>query len=54
LKLPDDVRNPRRYQTPFDQHKRRPDIWFYTRENIKDIKEERKELVLNLVEITIP
>jgi hypothetical protein len=36
LKLPDDVRNPRRFQSPFDQHRRRPDIWFYTRENIKD------------------
>jgi hypothetical protein len=52
LRLPDEVRNPKPYPSVFnrDQSKRRPDIWYYSRED----KGERKELALNLIEITIP
>jgi hypothetical protein len=52
LRLPDDVLNPRKFPNVFDrkESKRRPDIWFYSKEK----KSERTELVLNLIEITIP
>jgi hypothetical protein len=52
LKLSDEVRNPKKYPSVIDRQesKRRPDKWHYSRED----KYERKELVLNIVEINIP
>jgi hypothetical protein len=52
LRLPDGVINPRKFPIVFDrgENKRRSDIWFYSKEK----KGERTELVLNLIEITIP
>jgi hypothetical protein len=52
LRLSDDVWNPRKFPNAFDrkESKRRLDIWF----NSKEKKSERTELVLNLIEITIP
>jgi hypothetical protein len=49
--LHDDVLNPRKFPNVFDkkESKRRTDIWFYSKEK----KDERTELVLNLIEITI-
>jgi hypothetical protein len=51
-RLPDDFLNPRKFPNVFDrkESKRRPDIWFYSKEK----KGERTVLVLNLIEITIP
>jgi hypothetical protein len=52
LKLPDDINNPRKVPNLFDrkESKRRPDIWYYSKEK----KGEKSELTLNLIEVTIP
>jgi hypothetical protein len=52
LRLPDDVNNRKRFPNIFDrkESKRKPDIWYYTKEK----KGERTQFVLNLIEITIP
>jgi hypothetical protein len=52
LKLPDDILNPRKFSDVFNrsESKRRSDIWYYSKER----KEEKTELTLNLIEVTIP
>jgi hypothetical protein len=52
LRLYNDILNPRKFPNVFDrkENMRRPDIWFYSKEK----KGERTELVLNLIEVTIP
>jgi hypothetical protein len=52
IKLPDEIRDPRRNPDIFDERVaiRRPDIWYYT----KVKKGNVKELNLNLIELTIP
>jgi hypothetical protein len=52
IRLPDDIRDPRIKSEALEEKtvKRRPDIWYYTREKKGNIS----ELNLNLIEITIP
>jgi hypothetical protein len=52
IRLPDDTRDPRIKSEALEEEtaRRRPDIWYYTREK----KGNTSELFLNLVEITIP
>jgi hypothetical protein len=52
LNLPDDITNPKKFPDMFNrkESKRRPDIWYYSKER----RSKKLKLILTLIEVTIP